>query len=153
MFSALPPTYSSSGPLEEDIQDNGDICLLVDHHLQDVAQEEMVVLVINTLAASDGTAPPQFRDDLGPPPAAGDADGDAEDSPASPDPYGDEGTSDAESSSSQDSMASTIPFSPGRHEVDPFWWEDSGMSEADDDNNEDEGRLVIDENSPRSPSP
>ena len=47
-------------------------------------------------------------------------------------------------------MASTIPFSPGRYHADPRWWEDSGMSEAD--NEDDDGRLVIDE-SPRSPSP
>ena len=53
-------------------------------------------------------------------------------------------------------MASTIPWSPRRYHAEgPRWWADSGISEADeaDDTDEDEGWLVIDLDSPRSPSP
>ena len=144
MSAAAPPTTLMVDP---------DVEMTLDPDLEDDPQPTFIFMVINSLPASDGPAsPPIFRDALGP------ADAPLPDSPASPDPYGDEGSSDAESVASDSSMASTIIWSPRRNRQDPRWWMDSGMSEADeadssdDTDEEDEGRLVMDL-SPRSPSP
>ena len=122
-----------------------DVEMILEADLEEDPQPQFIFMVINSLAGGGPASPPIFRDALGPLP----------DSPASPDPYGDEGSnSDAESVASDSSMASTIIWNP----QDPRCWIDSGMSEADeadssdDSDEEDEGRLVMDL-SPRSPSP
>ena len=125
-----------------------DVEMTLEADLEDDPQPLFIFMVINSLPADGPASPPIFRDALGP------ADAPLPDSPASPDPYGDEGSSDAESVASDSSMASTIIWNP----QDPRCWIDSGMSEADeadssdDTDEEDEGRLVMDL-SPRSPSP
>ena len=73
-----------------------DVEMTLDPQLEEEQQPVFIYMVINSLAASgDGPAsPPIFREDLGPAPAH---DHHLPESPASPDPYGDEGSSDAES--------------------------------------------------------
>ena len=84
-----------------------DVEMTLEADLEDDPQPIFIFMVINSLAASDGpAAPPIFRDALGP------ADAPLPDSPASPDPYGDEGSSDAESVASDSSMALTIIWNP-----------------------------------------
>ena len=124
-----------------------DVEMVLEADLEEDPQPQFIFMVINSLAEGGPASlvPPIFREALGPRDAL------VPDSPASPDPYGDEGSdSDAESDCS---MASTIIWNPN----DPRCWNDSGMSEADEaepsDDEEDEGRLVMDLDSPRSPSP
>ena len=126
---------------------DNDVEMVLEADIQEDPQPEFIYMVINSLAEGGPASlrPPIFREALGP------REDVVPDSPASPDPYGDEGSdSDAES---ECSLASTIIFDPNE----PRFWIDSGMSEADEaepsDDEEDEGRLVIDLDSPRSLSP
>ena len=103
-------------------------------------QEQFVYLWIQSLAASDGTATPSFRDSLGPvpPPPSEDfttsAPASPDFSPASPDPYGDEDSSD-------ESLISVAS-------IDPLRWEEEEMSTG-----EDMDTANADWDSPRSPIP
>ena len=132
--------------MEEEVE------LTLDPQLEGEMQPEFIYLLINSLAAAaDGqpAPPPVFRDELGPAPPEEEVQHHhhhhQDDSPASPDPYADEWeSSDAESDSS---LASTI-----------IWCgHDSGVPTDDEEayvtSDDDEGRLVIDLDSPRSPSP
>ena len=122
----------------------------LDPQLEHELQPEFIYFVINSLAAAvDGhpAPPPVFRDELGPAPPAQEEDVHHEEleSPDSPDPYADEcDSSDAESDSS---LASTIIWC-GHDSGSPT--DDEGAYVTSDD---EEGRLVIDLDSPRSPSP
>ena len=148
--AAAPPTLM----VDDDVE------MVLEADLEEDQQPQFIYMVINSLAEGGPASlrPPIFREALGPredvvadvPDVPEDV---VPDSPASPDPFGDEGSnSDAESDIS---MASTIVWYPGH----PRSLIDSGMSddEADEaqssDDEEDEGRLVIDLDSPRSPSP
>ena len=121
----------------------------LDPQLEEEMQPEFIYFVINSLAAAvDGhpAPPPVFRDELGPaPPEEEVQHHHQDDSPASPDPYADEWeSSDAESDSS---LASTIIWC-GHDSGVPT--DDEGAYVTSDD---EEGRLVMDLDSPRSPSP
>ena len=97
---------------------------------------------IQSLASSEGSAPPSFRDSLGPapPPPTEDfntaAPASPDFSPASPDPYGDEDSSD-------ESLISVAS-------IDPLRWEEEEMSV---DEEEEMVYADADFESPRSPSP
>ena len=84
MKRAASPTFSPLGALmkrfhpEEEEDQEEDIFLQDKEDLED----PLVILVINSLAASDVTTPPEFQEELGP------AVADDADTPASPDPYG-----------------------------------------------------------------
>ena len=104
--------------------------VILDYPVDDHPQEEFIFLWIQSLAASDGTAPPRFRDSLGPAPPSTPEDHFSS-SPASPDPLEDEDSSD-------ESIIS----------VDPLRWEEEEMS-----TDEDADAAVADWDSPRSPSP
>ena len=123
-----------------------DVQVTLDPQLEDELHPEFIYFVINSLAAAvDGhpAPPPVFRDELGPAPPH--QHHHLDDSPASPDPYADEcDSSDAESDSS---LASTIIWC-GHDSGSPT--DDEGAYVTSDD---EEGRLVIDLDSPRSPSP
>ena len=150
--AAAPPTMM----VDDDVE------MVLEAELNEDPQPEFIFMLINSLAEGGPASlrPPIFREALGPRedvvPDVPDVPEEEEedvvpDSPASPDPFGDEGSdSDAESDVS---MASTIVWYPGH----PRALIDSGMSEADEaessDDEEDEGRLVMDLDSPRSPSP
>ena len=134
-----------------------DVEMVLEAELHEDPQPEFIFMLINSLAEGGPASlrPPIFREALGPRedvvPEFPEEEDVLPDSPASPDPYGDEGSdSDAESDVS---MASTIIWYPDH----PRALIDSGMSEADEaepsDDEEDEGRLVMDLDSPRSPSP
>ena len=145
-------TSTTLTPLAALQQESMDVEVVLDHPIGDDCHDQYVYLWIQSLHSSDGSAAPSFRDELGPAPPPTTVDAAAApppppaSSPASPDPYGDEGSI----SYDDDSLPSTIAYlSPSRYEDEPPWWMDSGMSEADDD---DDGRLVIDE-SPMSPVP
>ena len=103
--------------------------VILDYPVDDRPQEQFVFLWIQSLAASDGTATPRFRDSLGPAPPST-----LEDhfisSPTSPDPLEDD--------SSDESIIS----------VDPLRWEEEEMS-----TDEDADAAAADWDSPRSPSP
>ena len=140
-------------PLASLQQESLDVELVLDHPIADDCHEQFVYLWIQSLHSSDGTAAPSFRDELGQAPAPPTTDAAAApppppaSSPASPDPYGDEGCIPYDE---DDSLPSTIPYMGRSNDgYESPWWMDSGMSEADDD---DDGRLVIDE-SPMSPVP
>ena len=121
MLQFLRPSLSSD-------LDQEDITVVPDHFEEDL--DEMVVLVINSLAASNGTAVPFFWDALGPAP-------DEIDSPTSPDPD-DEDDSDVKSSDeSLVSVASTNPL------------QEEEMSTEE----QEEASEETDADSPRSPSP
>ena len=104
--------------------------VIEDYPVDDHPQEEFIFLSIYSLAASDGTAPPRFRESLGPAPPSTPEDH-VFSSPLSPDPYEDNDSSD-------ESIIS----------VDPLRWEEEDMS-----TDEDAESGFADEDSPRSPSP
>ena len=85
-----------------------------DYPVDDHPQEEFIFLSIHSLAASDGTAPPRFRESLGPAPPSTPEDH-VISSPSSPDPYEDNDSSD-------ESIIS----------VDPLRWEEEDMSTDED---------------------
>ena len=114
-------------PLTLDL-DQDDIIAVPDQFKEDL--DEMVVLVINSLAASDGTAMPAFRDALGPA-------RDEFDSPASPDPDDEDDWCVESSDESLDSVVS----------VDSFQEEEMSTAE------EEETLEEMEVDSPRSPSP
>ena len=108
--------------------------VILDYPVDDQQQEQFVFLWIQSLAASDGTATPRFRDSLGPIPPPPFED-DFTSSPASPDPLEDE-------DSSNESIISVAS-------IDPLRWEEEEMSTDE----EDMDTADADWDSPRSPSP